>query len=262
MIPIDSTGMGGASPAPATISPRPGPGGTAPLTVESVGKVFGRHRALAGISTAMNAGEITAILGPNGAGKSTLLAIVSTLQAPTSGAVRWGDVELRRGSPARAALGYVGHDPGLYMDLGALANLTLFAALYGVPDGPARAATLLERVGLGGAPMQAPVRTFSRGMLQRLGLARALVHEPSILLFDEPSAALDPAGVTWLGTELQRERDKGRVVVLVTHDLDAAAALAEHVLILRRGRVVRDERRPGPWGAAHLRAAYEESCRG
>jgi len=233
-----------------------------PLQVANVGKVFGRQRALAGVSTTMNAGEITAILGPNGAGKSTLLAIVSTLQAPSSGTVRWGEVELGRGSPARSALGYVGHDPGLYLDLGALANLTLFAAIYGVPDGAARAGALLERVGLGGAAPDAPVRTFSRGMLQRLGLARALVHEPSILLFDEPSAALDPAGVAWLGTELQRERDKGRVVVLVTHDLDAAAALAEHVLILRRGRVVRDERRPGPWGAANLRAAYEESCRG
>ncbi|HEY4188717.1 MAG TPA: ABC transporter ATP-binding protein [Polyangia bacterium] len=234
----------------------------APLQVANVGKIFGRRRALAGVSTAMNAGEITAILGPNGAGKSTLLAILSTLLSPTSGSVRWGDVELRRGSPSRAALGYVGHDPGLYMDLGALPNLTLFAALYGVPDGAARARALLTRVGLDDAPVDAPVRTFSRGMLQRLGLARALVHDPSILLFDEPSAALDPAGVTWLATELQRERDGGRVVVLVTHDLDAAASLAEHILILRRGRVVRDERRPGAWGAPALRAAYEESCHG
>ena len=266
MVTSDPTGSRGTVPASAattsTGEAQRIPADIAPLHVANVGKIFGRHRALAGVSTTMNAGEITAILGPNGAGKSTLLAIVSTLQAPSSGAIRWGNVELRRGSPERSALGYVGHDPGLYMDLGALANLTLFAALYGVADGAARAASLLERVGLGGAPPQAPVRTFSRGMLQRLGLARALVHEPSILLFDEPSAALDPAGVTWLGTELQRERDKGRVVVLVTHDLDAAAALAEHVLILRRGRVVRDERRPGPWGAANLRAAYEESCRG
>jgi heme exporter protein A len=260
MVTVDPTGPA----APPVTSPPGEParisGDVAPLHVTNVGKVFGRHRALAGVSTIMNPGEITAILGPNGAGKSTLLAIISTLQAPTSGTIRWGDVQLRRGSPARAALGYVGHDPGLYMDLGALANLTLFCALYGVTDGPARATSLLARVGLGGAPTQAPVRTFSRGMLQRLGLARALVHDPSILLFDEPSAALDPAGVTWLGTELQRERDQGRVVVLVTHDLDAAAALAEHVLILRRGRVVRDERRPGPWGAGNLRAAYEESC--
>ena len=262
----DETGTLAGVPEPPATAPlgqaARRPNAIAPLQVANVGKVFGRHRALAGVSATMNAGEITAILGPNGAGKSTLLAIVSTLQAPTSGAVRWGDVELRRGSPARAALGYVGHEPGLYMELGALANLTLFADLYGMPDGAARAAALLERVGLSGAPAQAPVRTFSRGMLQRLGLARALVHEPSILLFDEPSAALDPAGVTWLATELQRERDRGRVVVLVTHDLDAAAALAEHIVILRRGRLVRDERRPGPWGAAALRTAYEDSCRG
>jgi len=146
--------------------------------------------------------------------------------------------------------------------LGALANLLFFARLYGVPDAARRARELLERVGLGEVPVDAAVRTFSRGMLQRLGLARALIHEPRILLFDEPSAALDPAGVAWLVAELSRERDAGRVVVLVTHDLDAAAALAEHVLILRRGRVVRDERRPAAWGAAALRAAYEESCRG
>jgi heme exporter protein A len=266
MVPTDETGAPGRRPVSGATDPSDASvrhrSGIPPIQIANVGKTFGRHRALGGVSTTMNPGEITAILGPNGAGKSTLLAILSTLQAATSGTVRWGDVVLRQSSPARAALGYVGHDPGLYMDLGALSNLTLFAALYGVPDGAARAGALLQRVGLGDAPAHAPVRTFSRGMLQRLGLARALMHDPSILLFDEPSAALDPAGVTWLGSELQRERDKGRVVVLVTHDLDAAAALAEHVVILRRGRVVRDERRPGPWGAAALRAAYEESCRG
>jgi len=235
---------------------------TPSLIVDNVGKTFGRRRALAGVSTQMNAGEITAILGPNGAGKSTLLAILSTLSTPTSGHVKWGDVALQRNAPARAALGYVGHDPGLYLDLGALANLLFFAGLYGVPDAARRARQLLERVGLADVPGEAAVRTFSRGMMQRLGLARALIHEPRILLFDEPSAALDPAGVAWLVAELSRERDAGRVVVLVTHDLDAAAGLAEHVLILRRGRVVRDERRPAAWGGPALRAAYEESCRG
>ena len=233
-----------------------------PLVVSHVGKVFGRRRALVDVSTVMNAGEITAILGPNGAGKSTLLSVIATLGAATSGRVSWGDFELRRNTPHRASLGYVGHDPGLYLDLSAADNLAFFASLYGVADAAVRTRTLLERVGLGDVPSDAPVRTFSRGMMQRLGLARALVHRPPILLFDEPSAALDPAGVAWLGTELTRERDAGRVVVLVTHDLDAAAALAEHVLILRRGRVVRDERRASAWGAAALRAAYEESCRG
>ena len=232
------------------------------VIVDKVGRNFGRHRALIDVSTTLEPGEITAILGPNGAGKSTLLGILATLVAPTTGHVRWGDTELRRGSPARAALGFVGHEPGLYMDLGALPNLELFARLYGLPDANRRSRALLDRVGLGDAPIDAPVRTFSRGMQQRLALARALLHEPSILLFDEPGSALDPVGVHWLAGELNRERSAGRVVVLVTHDLDAAGALAGHIVVLRRGRVVRDERRPTAWGGDATRAAYEESCRG
>src|ERR1700690_840410 len=106
----------------------------ASLQVANIGKVFGRRRALAGVSTTMNPGEITAILGPNGAGKSTLLSVLSPLLSPTSASVRWGGVERRGGARARAELGYVGHDPGLYMDLGALPNLTLFSSLYGVGD--------------------------------------------------------------------------------------------------------------------------------
>jgi len=200
------------------------------------------------------------VLGPNGAGKSTLLGVLATLVAPSSGRVRWGEVELRRGSAARSSLGYVGHEPGLYMDLGPLENLSLFARVYGLSDPLGRGRALLDRVGLGDVPHEVPVRTFSRGMQQRLALARALLHEPPILLFDEPSSALDPVGARWLAEELGRERDGGRVVVLVTHDLEAAGGLAEHVVVMRRGRVVRDERRPTAWGAPALRAAYEESC--
>lgn len=233
----------------------------APVILSRVGRIFGRRRALHDVSTTLKPGEITAILGPNGAGKSTLLGIIATLVAPSSGSVRWGDRDLRRGSPTRAALGYVGHEPGLYLELGALQNLELFCRLYGLPEPQRRSRALLDRVGLRDAPVDAPVRTFSRGMQQRLALARALLHEPAILLFDEPGSALDPAGVTWLAGELGRERASGRVVVLVTHDLEAAGALADHVIVLRRGRVTRDERRETAWGAAALRAAYEESCR-
>lgn len=232
------------------------------LIVDGVGKTFGRRRALIDIATTFKPGEITAVLGPNGAGKSTLLGILATLVAPTTGRVRWGGVDLARGAPARAALGYVGHEPGLYLDLGAIQNLELFARLYGLTDAVGRSRVLLDRVGLGDAATDAPVRTFSRGMQQRLALARALLHQPAILLFDEPGSALDPAGVRWLAGELGRERAAGRVVVLVTHDLDAAGTLAEHLLVLRRGRVVRDERRDGAWGPAEVRASYEESCGG
>ena len=201
---------------------------------------------------------MSAVLGPNGAGKTTLLGILSTLVPPSTGSVQWGDVTLHRASEARARIGYVGHDPGVYGDLTARENLTLFAELYGLARPAARAEAMLARVGLADVAVDAPARTFSRGMSQRLALARALLHEPELLLFDEPSAALDPAGAAWLQTELRAERDAGRVVVLVTHDLDAAAAVAEHVVVLRRGRVAHDESRPGGFGAEALRAIYAE----
>jgi len=233
----------------------------APLVTEKLGRTFGRRRALIDVSVTMAPGEITVVLGPNGAGKSTLLGILATLTAPTSGRVLWGDRPLYRGAPSRAELGYVGHEPGVYMDLGAERNLMLFAGLFGLDAPAARARDMLTRVGLGDVPVDAPVRTFSRGMQQRLALARALLHAPAIVLFDEPGSALDPTGAAWLADQLRRERDAGRVVVLVTHDLEAAGGLAEHVILLRRGRVVRDERRDTAWGATALRAAYEEGCR-
>lgn len=242
------------------------PAALAPLVTARVGKEWGRRRALHDVSITLPPGQITAILGPNGAGKSTLLGILATLVAPSSGTVRWGDQPIGRGSAARSAIGYVGHDPGLYLDLGAHKNLGLFAGLYGLNDTGERARGLLARVGLADVPAEVPVRTFSRGMLQRLALARALLHEPPILLFDEPSAALDPAGAEWLAAQLDAERAAGRVVVLVTHDLDAAAALADHIVILRRGRVVCDQARPqgnsGVGWPGGLRGLYAEACRG
>ena len=223
------------------------------LVLRQVGKIYGGRRALADVSARFEPGRVAAVLGPNGAGKSTLLA-------PASGEVRWGDATLERGSPLRARIGYVGHDPGLYGDLTAEENLRLFAGLHGRDHGPTRARTLLERVGLADAAPDVAVRGFSRGMLQRLALARALAHDPDLLLFDEPSAALDPAGAAWLGAELLAERAAGRIVVLVTHDLDAAAAVADQVVILRRGRVVFDETRTERFGPQALRDAYEASC--
>jgi heme exporter protein A len=234
--------------------------GAAALRLSKVGKIYDGRRALADVSATFEPGRIAAVLGPNGAGKSTLLGILSTLIAPSTGEVRWGDARLGRGSPLRARIGYVGHEPGLYGDLTASENLTLFASLYGVGDPAARAAALLGRVGLGDAPAGAPARTFSRGMTQRLALARALVHDPALLLFDEPASALDPAGADWLATELAAERAAGRVVVLVTHDL-AAASVADQVVILRRGRVVFDETRAGGFGVEAVRAAYEAKTR-
>jgi heme exporter protein A len=231
------------------------------LRLEKVGKTFGRHRALADVSLTFVPGRVAAVLGPNGAGKSTLLSLLSTLSQPTHGRITLGDQALSRHSPLRATIGYVGHEPGVYGDLSARQNLRLFAALFGIDDAERRIDDMLVRVGLDHVRREAASRTFSRGMLQRLALARALLHQPEILLFDEPSSALDPAGAAWLANELLREREVGRLVVLVTHDLAAAAAVANQVVVLRRGRVAFDETRDG-FSADQVRAIYEEASRG
>jgi heme exporter protein A len=231
------------------------------LRLVNVGKIFGRHRALADVSLAFVPGRVAALLGPNGAGKSTLLGLLSTLSQPSQGRITLGDEDLSRHSPLRARIGYVGHEPGVYGDLSARQNLRLFASLYGLASAERRIDEMLARVGLDGVRREAAARTFSRGMLQRLALARALLHEPEILLFDEPGAALDPAGAAWLAGELQREREVGRLVVLVTHDLVAAAAIATHLVVLRRGRVTLDETRAS-FSADEIRPIYEEATRG
>jgi heme exporter protein A len=232
------------------------------LSLRQIGKTYGGRRALIDVSAELGAGQVTAVVGPNGAGKSTLLGILSTLVTPTTGQLRWGGDALDRGSAARSLIGYVGHEPGVYGDLGAIQNLQLFAELYGLSRPGERAAAMLARVGLGDVPADAAVRTFSRGMQQRLALARALLHGPSLLLFDEPGSALDPAGADWLGSELRTERAAGRTVVLVTHDLDAAGAIADHLIVLRRGRVAFDETRASGFDAAAVRAIYDERTRG
>jgi len=233
-----------------------------PLVLRAVGKIYGGRRALHNVSARFEPGRVAAVLGPNGAGKTTMLGILSTLVSPSSGAVHWGDEPLERGSALRARIGYVGHDPGLYADLTAPENLRFFCALHGCDASDARVERLLARVGLGDVPADAHARTFSRGMLQRLALARALAHDPALLLFDEPSAALDPAGAAWLQAELTAERAAGRTVVLVTHDLEAAATIADQVMILRRGRVALDETRPGGFTADGLRGLYREATGG
>ena len=232
------------------------------LVLRRVGKIYGGRRALAEVSARFEPGRVAAVLGPNGAGKTTLLGILSTLLSPSSGEVRWGDEPLVRGSALRARIGYVGHEPGpLRRSHREREPGPVRGALRPRRRGRPRVEALLARVGLADAAADAPVRTFSRGMLQRLALARALAHDPDLLLFDEPSAALDPAGAAWLAAELAAERAAGRIVVLVTHDLDAAAAVADQVVILRRGRVVFDETRAGRFAPDALRAAYEAGTR-
>ncbi len=231
------------------------------LRVANLSKTYGRQRALVDVSLAFAPGEGTAIVGPNGAGKTTLLAILSTLVRPTSGAISLGDEALSGNPAARGTIGYVGHEPGVYPELSARQNLRLFASLYDLTDAEDRIEAMLKRVDLADVRSDLPARAYSRGMLQRLALARALLHSPEILLFDEPSSALDPMGARWLVDELLRERRAGRLVVLVTHDLDAAAQVASHLVVIRRGRVALDRTQPDGFAVAEVRTLYEEALR-
>lgn len=214
-----------------------------PVTVERVTRVYGATRALAGVSLTLRAGEVCAIEGPNGAGKSTLLLVLATLVKPTAGTVRYGDHALPDDrEDIRGAIGLVGHEAMVYPDLTVRESLALMAALHDLRDPAGRIDAVLRAVSLRELADR-PARTLSRGQLQRLALARAELHDPAILLFDEPTTGLDAAATERLAQAIDRHRREGRVVVLVTHDLPFAARVADVRVTLERGLVARSERR-------------------
>ena len=208
------------------------------LVVDDVSRHFGRRRALNRVSLTCRAGTILGLLGPNGAGKSTLLAILSTLLAPTSGRVRYGEHDARTaGAHLRARLGLLGHDLYLYPELTARENLTFFARLYGLDHPHDRVERALAHASLSdrGADQ---VSGFSRGMRQRLALERALLHGPRLLLLDEPFTGLDQASTSALVARLREEQARGVLIVLATHDLDIVDGLLTRELFLRNGRLL------------------------
>jgi ABC-type multidrug transport system ATPase subunit len=208
------------------------------VIVREVSRHYGRRRALAKVSLECGGGEVLGLLGPNGAGKSTLLSILATLLSPSTGTVLYGDRTAADAGPAlRARLGFLSHDLHLYPELTAGENLDFFARLYGLDGTADRVATALARAGLSERAGDA-VSGFSRGMRQRLALERALLHEPRLLLLDEPFTGLDDASVAALVARLQELRAAGRIVVVVTHDLDVADRLLDRVAVLKDGRLV------------------------
>lgn len=193
------------------------------------------------INLAIACGEFLAILGNNGAGKTTLLKILATLSAPTAGELQlFGQSLPRHAAAARARLGLIGHQSMLYRDLTARENLLFFARLYGVKNPREHADDLLNSVGMYSRADDA-VKTFSRGMTQRIAIARALIHDPDMLLADEPFAGLDVAGADAVERLLSAQHQAGKTVVLVNHDVGQSLRLAQRVLLLRAGRLVVDQ---------------------
>ena len=205
------------------------------LAVDSVWKYYGDYRALREIRFTVEPGQSVALLGRNGAGKTTLLRILAGLSRPSRGEVRvFGKNANDR--TTRGRIGVIGHGIAIYDELSALENLKLFARLYGL-DSPDRAAIeWLERTGLERV-RDSLVREFSRGMRQRLAVARAFLHNPQLLLLDEPFTALDDRAIAVLQDLLRHGRAAGRTVVISTHQLREALELASHVTLLVRGRV-------------------------
>jgi heme exporter protein A len=228
------------------------------VLIRGLTKRYGHHRVLAGIDLELKSGSLCALLGPNGAGKSTLIGIVSTLVRPSAGEVSYqsGRAALPHGVPLRRLIGVLAHDSFLYGELTAEENLLLYARLYGVADAEKRAAALLDEVALEGEARERPVRTFSRGMTQRVALARALLHQPSLLLLDEPFTGLDRSGSAALGRTLAAAVARGCVVLVVTHDLEALEGVADHVVVLRRGKLEHESRRAGGYSYPELKELY------
>ncbi len=208
------------------------------IEVRQLRKAFGLRPVLRGVDLDVAPGECLALLGPNGAGKTTLMRILSTLASPTAGHVRVAGFPLPAAAgEVRRRLGVVAHHTLLYTDLTAEENLQLYARLYALRRPAPRIAAVLEQVGLARRARDI-VRTLSRGMQQRLAIARALLPDPAVMLMDEPYTGLDPQAAAMLDALLQSMAAAGRTVLLTTHDLPRALTIANRVAILAGGTIV------------------------
>ncbi len=205
------------------------------VAVEGVWKYYGDFPALRDIRLEAQPGSCLALIGRNGAGKTTLLRIIAGFNRPGKGKVLIFGKEPRE-TETRRNIGFIGHGISVYDELSALENLTLYAKLYGLPDPQRKAMEWLEQTGLERV-RDGLVREFSRGMRQRLAVARAFLHDPSVLMLDEPFTALDDKAIAVLQRLLREGLAHGKTVVMSTHQLREALELATHVALLNRGAV-------------------------
>ena len=207
------------------------------IEVKHLSKAFGARKAVDDVSFALPEGSFLSIFGPNGAGKTTLLRVLATLARPTAGEASIAGIDIKENpDDARGRIGLISHQSMLYPDLTAEENLLLYAQLYGVDDPQARVDELLDAVGLSHRRLDL-VRTFSRGMTQRVSIARALVHDPDVVFLDEPYSGLDPHAVDIFDALIDQVRGD-RTLVMVSHDLVKGFSMCTHALVLARGRVV------------------------
>jgi ABC-type multidrug transport system ATPase subunit len=205
--------------------------------IENVWKKYGYRHALSGVNLEVAEGECLAILGPNGAGKSTLLRILATRVRPTSGRITvFGQDLLSKAADIRRDLGVVFHEPCLRTDLTLAQNLLFFASLYPTTIDANHVESLVERLGLD-VRQHDPIRGFSRGMMQRATLIRSLLHNPRIWLLDEPFTGLDPRGRHLLEALIREEHERGRTIVMVSHDVEQSLRIGQRSVVIAEGEL-------------------------
>lgn len=230
------------------------------LEIAGLKKSFGFKTVLRGVDFALGSGERMALMGANGAGKTTLLRVLACLTSPSSGSARvegW-DIE-RDAQRVRRVVGFVAHQPYLYDELTAEENLLFFGKMYAVRDARKRTKQLLLRVGMEKRAGER-VSVLSRGQVQRLSLARALLHAPRLLLLDEPDTGLDEEGLELVEQVLAEHSAGGGAVLFTTHQLERALKLADHLVILSKGRIVMREKTAG-LELERMRQEYQEVLR-
>jgi heme exporter protein A len=224
--------------ASSATSRAPGP----VVEVAGLTRSFGARKAVAGVTFSLDAGECLALFGPNGAGKTTLLRVLAGLLKPSSGSARVAGIALPDGAEVRSRVGLVSHHTMLYEALSPRENVSFAARLYAVTDVRARVEDSLRRMSML-ARADAPVRSLSRGMQQRVSIARAMVHAPQLVLADEPYSGLDESGARALTALLEELRSAGTAIIIVTHNLAEGLSLATHAAVMDGGRFVRYDRR-------------------
>jgi heme exporter protein A len=231
------------------------------IKIQGLVKSYGSNVVLRGVDLHVRPGEFVTLVGPNGAGKTTLLRIVATLLKPGAGRITVGGWSLPgEAAHVRHHIGLVSHHALLYGDLSAAENLEFYARLYRLDQRQERVKAALQLVGLA-ARQRDPVRSFSRGMLQRLTIARATLHEPDVLLFDEPYTGLDQDATALLDDLLRQEAARGRTIFMITHDLARGLDLCQRIAILDRGKIALVVERQGTTPAEFL-SLYADVTRG
>lgn len=212
------------------------------VEVSGLTRSFGPRKAVAGVSFSLAAGECLALFGPNGAGKTTLLRVLAGLLKPSSGSAKVAGISLPAGADVRSRVGLISHHTMLYEALSPRENVSFAARLYSVPDVSTRVENSLRRMSMSDRA-DTPVRLLSRGMQQRVSIARATVHAPRIVLADEPYSGLDESGARALTVLFQELRSAGAAIIIVTHNLAEGLSVATHAAVMQSGRFVRYDRR-------------------